>query len=52
MTSTSLSDQLELLLHLDRHKGLSLERQLLEQLRRAILEREIKSGSVCPQRVH
>ena len=48
MTSTSLSDQLELLLHLDRHKGLSLERQLLAQLRRAILEGEVKAGRRLP----
>lgn len=48
MTSTSLSDQLELLLHLDRHKGLSLERQLLEQMRRAILAGEVKAGRRLP----
>lgn len=48
MTSASLSDQLELLLHLDRHKGLSLERQLLEQLRHAILEGKVKAGSRLP----
>ncbi len=46
--SATLPDDLELLIHLDRGAGRSLQRQLLEQLRQAILHGQLAPGRRLP----
>jgi len=48
MMPPNLPDHLELLLHLKRHTGISLERQLLEKLRGAILQGAVRAGWRLP----
>ncbi|HEY7127127.1 MAG TPA: PLP-dependent aminotransferase family protein [Ktedonobacterales bacterium] len=48
MTSTSIQDGLELLIHLERRGKPSLQRQLLEQVRRAILQGQLAPGRRLP----
>jgi GntR family transcriptional regulator/MocR family aminotransferase len=47
-TTASISEDLELLLHLERHARQPLQRQLLEQLRQAILQGQLVPGRRLP----
>ena len=48
MTSTAISDDLELLIHVDRSAEQSLQRQLIEQLSKAILKGQLAPGRRLP----
>src|SRR5437763_7600149 len=48
MTSTAISDDLELLIHINRSAEQSLQRQLIEQLGNAILKGQLAPGKRLP----
>lgn len=46
--SAGITDDIELLVHIDRHAGKTLQRQLVEQLRQAILTGQLAPGRRLP----